>query len=388
MKDRIKPLSIQQYIKLARNKEMISFAAGLPDVSVLPLDKVKEEYAFIIEENDQAFQYQAPSESLKRHIQSMMAAKSLSCQLDEILITSGAQQGIYLTANLLLEKYSQVMVEEFVYPGFLQVADMFCPEYTPITTSYNQGMDLNYLESILKTNKPIPYLYVVCNGHNPLGMTWDSNKRKDLAFLADKYGFIVIEDDPYGYLSFTEEHYAPIRAYTNNAIYISSFSKIIAPAIRVGWIVGDKELIQPLEHLKDMNDLYLSNPNQLMLNRLLNKYSLTDIAAPQIALYKEKLTRMKHALDEHMKIPFRWVIPEHGMFIWLEFPSVNIETHLDSIFEEAGVLFIPGSAFSVERNLQKQAIRLNFTSPSFADIDLGIKKLSEVLLKISKMTAL
>lgn len=384
MNEKIQPLEIQKYIKLAQKKDVISFAAGLPDLSVQPLEQLKELYGQMVDEPVSSFQYQGPIESLKKKIQNMMNAQSVPCTLDEILITSGAQQGIYLTANLWLRQKASLMIEDFVYPGFLQVANMFDLNYLPIPSIFNEGLDLNYLETVLKTQKPLSYLYVVCNGHNPQGISWNTQLRKDLASLADQYNFIIVEDDPYGYLNFSKEEFLPIRAYTKNAIYIGSFSKIVAPALRVGWIVGEKHIIQKLEQLKDMNDLYVSNPNHLILNRFLDQYSLPGIIQPQINLYKSKRDFMISALNEHMKIPFHYVVPKHGMFIWLEFPKSNLEQYKEYIFEKSKVLYIPGSAFSVGKSIEKQAMRLNFTYPSCVEIELGIKKLSDVLNTLEK----
>ena len=288
MNANIQPLAIQKYIKLAKENDVISFAAGLPDLGVLPLAELKEIYGLLKEEAFSSFQYQSPIDALKTKIQVFMADKSIQCGLDEILITSGAQQGIYLAANLWFRQNASLMVEKFVYPGFLQVANLFNLNYLGIPSVFGEGPDLNYMETILKKEKPLPFLYTVCNGNNPQSETWSHELRKNIALLAEKYNFIVVEDDPYGYLSFTEEKFLPMRAYTKNALYIGSFSKIIAPSLRVGWMVGDKEIIQKLEQLKDMNDLSVSNLNQLTVNKFLERHELAMITQPQINLYKEK----------------------------------------------------------------------------------------------------
>lgn len=383
MNERIEPLEIQKYIKLAQENNKISLAPGLPDLSILPLDKLKHAYAELMTESVASFQYKGPEESLKEKIQAMMLEKSVQCGLDEILITNGAQQALYLTANLWLKNYGSLIIEEFVYPGFLQIATMYELNYLTVPSIFNQGIDLNYLEIVLKKHKPLPYLYIVSNGHNPQGITLSNKNRKDLAYLADKYNFIIIEDDPYGYLTYTNETYLPLRAFTTNAIYISSFSKIIAPALRIGWIIGEPEMIQKLEQLKDMNDIYVSNLNQITLNTLLTKHHLPDMIAPQKVLYQHKRDCMVAALRQYIKVPFQYVIPQHGMFIWLVFLEVNIEKNRDLLFEKSNVLFIPGSAFSINKNPGVQAMRLNFTSPSFENIELAIQRLGQALLEIN-----
>lgn len=382
MNERIQPLAIQTYIKLAQQKNVISLGAGLPDLSVLPVKQLKEIYSELGDEVERSFQYQPPSIQLQEKIQNLMLAKGVSCSLDEILITSGAQQGIFLTAGLWFKEKASLMIEEFVYPGFLQVANMYDLNYIPIPAVFNEGIDLNYLESVLKTKKVLPYLYLVCNGHNPQGVTFNTPLRKELAALADRYNFIIIEDDPYGYLSLTDETFLPMRAYTRNAVYISSFSKILAPGLRTGWIVAEKEVIEKLEQFKDINDLYVSNPNHLAINKLLENHSLAEITAPQISLYKKKRDCMLSALDEYMDVEHHYVLPKHGMFLWLEFPNLPIERFKERLFEQSRVLFIPGSAFSVQKIAIKQAMRLNFTYPSFETIRLGIKLLSDALLDL------
>ncbi|CEK09594.1 aminotransferase-like domain-containing protein [Legionella hackeliae] len=381
MNERIQPLEIQKYVKLSQRNDVISFAAGLPDLSVMPLEQLKEAYVQLLHENSGSFQYQAPIEALKQKIQKMMASQSVFCNLDEILITNGAQQAIYLTANLFLKPKASLMIEEFVYPGFLQIANMFDLNYLPIPSLFNQGLDLNYLESLLKTNKPLPFLYVVCNGHNPLGITLNTQIRKELAVLAEKYNLIIVEDDPYGYLNFSDEQFLPMRAYTKNAIYIGSFSKTIAPAVRTGWIVAEKNIIQKLQQLKDMNDLYCSNTNHLALNTVLDKYPMDEITYPQKIHYKSKLECMINALEEFIDIPCRYIKPKHGMFIWLEFLSNQFKLEHDRIFHKSNVLYIPESAFAVGKSTGKQAIRLSFAYPTLDQIILGIKKLGDTIQK-------
>lgn len=382
--NRIQPLVIQHYIKLSQNKNLISFAAGLPDVSVLPLDKLKQGYENILKESSSSFQYQPPVNLLKQKIQELMKIQGVSCNLDEILITSGAQQGIYLTANLFFKHNAQLMVEELVYPGFFQVANLFTLEYLPLPCHYNRGIDIDYLENLLKTKKPLPYLYLVCNGNNPQGFTLSNQARESLAYLSEKYNFLIIEDDPYGFLNFSDEKFLPLRAYTQNAIYIGSFSKIIAPSVRVGWIVAEKDIINKLHQLKDMNDLYISNQNHLAVLHILDNYSLSEIIYPQIASYAEKLDYMISAIKHYVKIPYNFSTPKHGMFLWLEFFETDIEKYKDYIINESKVLFIPSSAFAINKYSKRNAIRLNFTSPSILDIELGIKNLSNALSKVTK----
>lgn len=379
MKDKIQPLAIQKYVNLSRNKEIISFAAGLPDLSVLPIEKLKNAYTELLEEKHSSFQYQPPVESLKKNIQKLMLEKNVSCDTEEILITNGAQQAIYLTANLFLTQQAPLLIDEFVYPGFLQIANLFDLEYLLIFTDLKDGLNLNVLETLLKKKKPLPFLYIVSNGHNPLGITMSNESRENLAYLAEKYHFIIVEDDPYGFLNYTNESFLPLRAYTKNAIYIGSFSKIIAPVVRVGWIVGDHEIIKKLHQLKDMNDLYMSNPNHLVVNNLLENNCLNEIIEPQKNLYKRKRDCMITALKKYLKIPYRYSEPKHGMFLWLEFSNADMQDLQQHIFEKSKVIYIPENAFSVVKNTTKQAIRLNFTYPSFTEIELGMKNLCAVL---------
>lgn len=382
MNAKLRPLAIQQYIKLAQQPGVISFAAGLPDLSVLPLQQLKEAYAGTMGDADGLFQYRSPLDTLKQKIQTLMQERSVPCSFDQILLTAGAQQGVFLTANLWFEQQASLLVEEFVYPGFLHVANQYDLNYVTIPAIFNQGIDCNALEQVLKTQKTLPYLYIVCNGHNPQSITWDPKLRQSLAKLADQYNFIIVEDDPYNYLTYSDETFLPMRAYTKNAIYIGSFSKIIAPAMRVGWMVGEADIIQQFEHLKDRDDLYLSNPNQVAVNRFLEQNCLKEIVKPQVELYRSKMDCMITALEQSLRIPYRLVPPKHGMFLWLEFPESAIEDNKNYLFEESKVLFIPGSAFSPTHAPQKQAMRLGFTYPSHEQIMQGIQRLANALNRL------
>ena len=382
MKNRLSPLAIQQYIKLARQPGVISFAAGLPDLSVLPLKQLKASYVHIAAGADTMFQYQAPIDGLKQQIQKIMEQQSLVCSIDEIFITGGAQQGIALTANLFFARHENLLIEEFVYPGFLHVANYYGMHYIIIPSIFDKGIDLNALEQVLKTQKTIPYLYVVCNGNNPQCYTWDHQLRQSFANLAEKYNFIIVEDDPYCYLGYGDKPPLPMRVYTKNAIYIGSFSKIIAPAVRVGWMVGEPDIIQQFEHLKDMDDLYLSTPNQLAVHHFLTHNHVEEFVKPQLDLYRSKMDCMLTALNQYLKIPYQVVMPKHGMFLWLEFPDTPIEDNKAFLFNSAKVLFIPGSAFSATHSKQKQMMRLSFTYPSHEEIIEGIRRLADALNRL------
>lgn len=377
--DNIEPLIIQKYVRMATDKNFISFAAGLPDMSVLPLRQVKEAFAAMEDSDTFSFQYQPPLEKLKIQIQTLMATLSLSCNLDEILIINGAQQGIFLSSQLFFQKNASLMVQEFVYPGFLQVTNLFQLNYLPLHSSPGSGIDFCHMESILKTQAVLPYFYLVSNGHNPLGITLDTEARKNLAYLADKYQFIIIEDDPYGFLNLTEKQYLPMRAYTNNAIYIGSFSKIIAPALRTGWMVGDPDVIEKLQQLKDMNDLCNLNPNHFVINHLLENHALSEIIQLQTRAYQKKLMCMTSTLDRYLQLPHAYKKPLHGMFLWLEFPDADLNSQHARYFEESKVLYVPAPAFSTDKSCQKSAIRLNFTFPSCEEIETGIQRLSKNL---------
>lgn len=383
MKDRIKELEIQKYLKLASKNDMISFAAGLPDLSVLPVDIVKEATEAVSQYTASAWQYQAPVEGLKSHIQTIMSQLSVSCSTDEILLTHGAQQGISLCASLFLEQKANLISEAFVYPGFLQIANLYDFNYIVLNSSIESGPDLTHLESLLESGEVLQFLYLVTKGNNPLGYTLDNPSRKRLGEIADKFNLVIVEDDPYGFLEYEASDILPMRAYTKNAIYIGSFSKVVAPALRSGWMVGNVDTIIKCSQLKDMSDLSIANPGQHVLSYILDRHSLDDIAQPQARMYKSKRDCMVNALQENMKIPHSFSTPNHGMFIWLELPNTDIETNLQSIFQDSNVLFIPGSSFSVNECQNVQGMRLSFSNSTHAEIEQGIAQLAKALVKFT-----
>lgn len=378
----LEPLAIQQYIKRSADKSLISFAAGLPSLSVLPLTQLKKAYHNIENLADKYFQYNAPSNELKQKIQQLMLKQGLPCRLDEILITNGAQQGIALACHLYLKHQQTLWIEEFVYPGFLHTAKQYQINYQTIPSIYGEGLDLDALESILQSGVKLPFLYLVANGNNPQSYTLDENKRKRLANLADTYDFIIVEDDPYCYLKFSATHYRPMRTYTKKALYIGTFSKTISPSVRTGWIIGDKETINHFEHIKDRDDLYLFNPNQAAVNTVLSHCQFDEIINPQLELYQSKMDCMVSSIEQTFDFPYQLFIPEHGMFLWVEFPETDIESNVSQVVDESKVLFIPGSAFAPNKT-HRQAMRLGFTYPSHETIKNGIKQLGQSLNRLN-----
>ena len=182
---RVEISEIQKYMALSREPGVISFAAGFPDINVLPTDELKQSYAQLAREDHHIFQYSPPHQGFRKNIQGLMEAMSIPCQTDELLITNGAQQGIQLIASLFFDSKKKLMIEPSCYPGFLQLARVYGFEYEILPQTKDQLIDLNALENILKKPSTLPLLYVIPNGHNPLGVTMPSQMRKDLAFLAD-----------------------------------------------------------------------------------------------------------------------------------------------------------------------------------------------------------
>ena len=311
-----------------------------------------------------------------------MHHQGLYCNSNEILITHGAQQAISLINQLLIKKKEILLIEDLTYPGFIQNTNFYSPQYIILRSEDSGFIDISYLEDMLKIYKT-PLLYIIPNGHNPKAYSLNDNIKLQLAYLSEKYKFYIIEDDPYRFISYVTYNVSPFRSITSNSIYIGSFSKIISPALRVGWIIADAGIVTQLEYLKDMHDLNISNVGQIIINKVLENENIINIVKPQIKEYEKRKNTMIESIKENFSFPYELIIPEHGMFLFVLIYNVNLEKKIHKIIQQSGVIYIPGNAFAASNNTDNvNFMRLNFTHSTPEKIKIGIQKLSEILLDI------
>jgi 2-aminoadipate transaminase len=375
----LKQSALQQMLVATARPGIISFALGMPAVELFPTKALAEAAERVLSVNTGALQYSPPLQSLKQHVRELMKWRGVDCREEQIFLTAGAQQGMSLLSRLLLEPGGSVITEELIYSGFQQVLDPFQPNVLTISTDPETGMDVDAVEQYLNSGARPSFIYSITDGHNPLSVRLSSSKRRRLVELAEEYRVPIIEDDAYGFLCY-EDPLPPLRALSERWVfYVGSFSKILAPALRVGWLVVPEELILPLSVIKESTDIDAAPLSQ----RIVNAYLDTSALPAQIEMlrtqYGLRRDAMLRALAENFPGAARWTKPDGGFFVWVELPStVDVDELFRRALEDEHVAFIPGHAFSVN-NKQPSTLRLNFSHPTTTRIEEGIPRLARVV---------
>lgn len=382
----LRPSAIRAAGKLIKSKEnCISFAAGLPASELMPIDKIRSVTdKLIADKGTVALQYGATKgyEPLLEQIIEIMAKRGVTCTKDEIQVTTGSQQGIFLTAMTFLNPGDTVITEKPTYLGALS-------SYTPFECNFkgvnadNEGMLMDELEKVLQEDKTVKFVYAVPNFSNPTGKTWTVERRKKLVELANKYDVMIIEDNPYGEIRFSGDHVPTIKSFDteDRVIYLGSFSKILFPGLRVGFSISNTTVANHFEVLKQGIDLQSNQFAQAQIAEYLNTYSLDEQIDDIIKAYGKKRDLMLDIIKEKFPKSIKFTNPEGGMFIWLELPKgVDATELLAKSVEEIAVGFVPGGSFFTEPGYEN-TIRLNFSTVNEDNIVEGINRLADFLTR-------
>jgi len=381
--DVMKPSAIREAGKLiAAKKNCISFAAGLPSPDFIPVDILKEITNEILSTNGtQALQYGPTKghEPLLLKIKERMLTKGMSCDLENLQITTGSQQAISFSAMLFLDKGDTIITEN---PSYLGALASFAPFECNVkgVDADAHGMKMDELESLLESDNKAKMIYVVPNFSNPTGKTWTSERRKKLYALAQKYDLPIIEDDPYGEIRFEGQPVPSIKSMDvdGRVVYLGSFSKIFCAGLRVGWILAQPELISKYEMIKQGADLQSNQLAQMQVETYLTKYDIDEEVKKIIEGYKQKRDLMCSMIDVHFPKSVKRTHPEGGMFVWLDLPEGADATSLLKKSLELDVGFVPGGPFYPEGG-RENSIRLSYATMSPEQISIGIKRLGALL---------
>ncbi|OJW54537.1 MAG: hypothetical protein BGO67_10100 [Alphaproteobacteria bacterium 41-28] len=366
---------IQKALQTTSKPDIISFSLGRPDNQLLALADFKE----VIDELflPSNLQYSPPSIELKVHIVELMKERGVLCTPGEVLLTTGAQQAMTLLSKLFVNMGESIIVDQYTYPGFIQVAQALHAGLIPIPVCFQQGLNIKELESILELNKKPRLLYTISEGHNPLGTSLSREQRTELISLVQRYQIPIIEDDAYGFLNY-EKVEPPLKSYWREGIfYIGSFSKIFAPSLRIGWIIASEAIIEKLEILKEGFDINTCTLSQKLISCFFAKRSLKEHISKLKEKYKSKRDTMVAALKTHIP-EMDFAIPKSGFFIWGRLPpSINTNRVFKVALEEEKVSFLPGSTFLIGNNREAQnCLRLSFAFCPIENIEPGVKRLA------------
>lgn len=368
---------IQKALQTTAKSDIISFSLGRPDNSFLALPELKHYKDLLSPEN---LQYSPPSLGLKAHIVEFMKEKRVFCTPEEIFLTTGAQQAMTLLTKLFVSEGDSILIDQLSYPGYLQVAQAIHAELIPVPVCFQKGLNLEELKRILEKKKRPSLIYTMSEGHNPLGISLNKEQRIDLTKLAEHFRIPIIEDDAYGFLNYDHTE-PPLKSYWKEGVfYIGSFSKIIAPSLRVGWIIALEPLIEKLEILKEGFDINTSTLSQKLINSFFTSGELQTHILKLRKEYKNKRDIMVKSLKKYIP-EMEFSIPQSGFFIWGKLPSsINTNRLFKLALEEEKVSFLPGSAFLIgKRQDALNCLRLSFAFCPQDHIENGIKRLARAI---------
>jgi 2-aminoadipate transaminase len=379
----MKPSSIREILKTTERPEVISFAGGLPAPELFPVDDIKVAAERVLSEvGPRALQYGITDgvPALRERIVEEMGVRGVNCSIGDILITTGSQQSLDLVGKVFLDPGDVVLTENPTYLAAIQSFQSFqCfqARFQPVPTD-DDGIIPEAVEELSGRVKA-RFLYVIPNFQNPTGRTLSAERRRALYEVAVRRGLTILEDDPYGKLRYRGVSVPPIKSFdtTGTVVYLSTFSKTVAPGFRTGWAVAPQAIREKLIIAKQAADLHTSSFDQLILERYLRDFDNPAHVERVRAAYGERYARMDRALAAEMPAGFSWTHPDGGMFLWVTGP-VNLDTtELLVKALERNVAFVPGQDFFPDHEGQS-CMRLNFSNAAPAMIDEGIHRLAQL----------
>ena len=375
----LRPSTIQAMMGHMARPGVISFALGLPAPELFPVDDYLAAAERVLRGDTGALQYKAPYAPLKEQVVALMRSRGVECRPEQVFLTTGAQQALALLARLFLEPGGAVICDRLVYMGFQQVVESYSPLVLPVDSDLETGIDVDQVEAHLEHGPRPAFIYCITDGHNPLGVSVSPEKRQRLAELARRHRVPLIEDDAYGMLHYGQPH-APIRALEDRwCFYVGSFSKVMAPGFRTGWLIVPEELTKVLGCAKDGADIDTSTFSQRLVSEYLAAGGFEAHLDRIRAAYRARRDAMLAALARHFPAGTRWSVPRHGALLWAELPAgIDAAALLPSALEREGVAYVPGNAFSFDGRAGTRAMRLNFSFPSVAKIEEGMERLGRV----------
>jgi 2-aminoadipate transaminase len=377
---------IREILKVTAQPEVISLAGGLPAPELFPIDEYRRAFEWVLEaEGPQALQY-GPSEGyrpLREYLARRLETFGIRCAADDILITNGSQQALDLIGKILLDPGDAVLVEKPTYLGALQAFNQYQASYAVVPMD-EDGMCVDHVEHLLasrsRARRPLKFIYAIPNFQNPTGRSMSLERRRRLVELATAYGVPIVEDDAYGELRYEGEHLPSLKSLdtSGTVIYLGTFSKILAPGFRLGWLVASQEAMEGLLHAKQPADLHTGMIQQMATYEV-SRNGFVDTHVESIkAFYKERRDVMLRALEEHFPAEAHFTRPSGGLFVWAELPR-HVDTRallLDAIQDK--VAFVPGQGFHPD-NTGTNTMRLNFSNVPPDQLREGVRRLGHAI---------
>ena len=377
--DKVTGSAIREIFKVIAQPGMISFAGGNPSPDALPDALVSELSRYVLEQDGKAILQYGATEGYRPFVESLKAyvSKQLGVEIPAVLPVTGSTQAMDLLCKALIDPGDTVLVENPSFLGNLQCLKLYQANLVPVESD-DQGLLPDDLEKKIQQYHP-KLLYTIPTFQNPTGKSLPEDRRKAVAELANKYGMVVAEDDPYRDLRYRGTAAPSIKSFDENGwvMFLGSFSKIISPGLRVGYIAGNADIIRKCTVGKQSTDVHTSNLNQAIVDQFLRRDLLPEHIRTICAGYGAKMNRMLSSL-EAFPAGVRFTRPEGGLFIWAELPEKIDAVSMLSKAVERKVAYVPGTYFCVDGG-HLNTIRLNFSNSTPEQIDTGMAALREII---------
>ena len=385
---RMKASTIRETLKIIQRSNVISLAGGMPDPATFPAKEINQVTQQILAKNSAcALQYSSTEglPELRELILNWFSEDNKKLGLDNIVITSGSQQGLDLMSKVLLNPGDIVIVELPSYLAALNAFRSYGGEMKGISMD-NEGVEVDILEETLtqlkKEGQKVKFIYTISNFQNSAGVTMSLPRRKRVLEIAQKFEVFILEDNPYDKLRFEGEPLPSIYSLDNEGYVISlgTFSKILCPGLRLAWVLGDKKIIEKIVIMKQATDLCTTILNQLIVYEYCRQNDIDKNIESNIKIYRKKRDVMLNALSKYFPSEASWTKPEGGFFVFVTLPEyIDVDEMFPEAIEE-GVAYVSGSAFFANGK-GKNTMRLSFCYPKEEDIEEGIKRLGKVIKK-------
>jgi 2-aminoadipate transaminase len=372
---------IREILKVTQNPEVISFAGGLPNPQFFPVQEITEASQKVLRQDGQNVLQYSTTEGyppLREAIAGRYHRRfGLTVNPDEILITNGSQQGLDLLGKIFINSGDPVALERPGYLGAIQAFSLFEPHFQPVPL-LEAGVDVEAVQHVF-SSKPVKLFYSVPNFQNPSGISYSLQTRQDVAGLIETHNVLLVEDDPYGELRFAGEYLPSIKNFSaDNVVMLGSFSKVVSPGLRLGWVCASPEIMEKLLVVKQATDLHSNYLAQRVVYQYLQDNDLDHHLAEINAAYKAQCNLMLEVIEECFPPEASVTHPEGGMFLWVTLPKGVSSMHLFEQAAKQNVAFVPGHPFYVDGG-GDNTLRLNFSNSDEAKIEAGIRRLADAM---------
>ncbi len=381
---RVRPSAIRELLRLGADLDVISFGGGYPDPALFPVEQLREVYArLLVPEHAGVLQYTASNglPLLRAQVADRLARDGIECTGDDVLIIQGGQQGLDLAAKLVVDAGDVVVTENPTFLGALIAFAPTEPVFAPVRMD-GEGMDTDHLAEVLAARPRAKMIYTVPDFQNPTGVTMSLPRRRRLIELANAYGLLVVEDTPYRSLRYEGTSVPTLKSLDTEGrvLHLGSFSKILAPGMRLGWAVADPEILERISLLKLAADTQNSTLNMTATSDYLSRYDIDAHLARAVPVYRHKRDLMLATMSESLPAGIRFTEPDGGLFVWLTFPAgFDATTFMaDTLLPRAGVAYVPGATFFPVHPEPNHA-RLSFSGIPDDRLVHGITELGRLL---------